>query len=128
MKGFFETLRNIFKITELRDKILLTLGLLLVYRIGTHIPLPGINPLGIEAYMAQMQAAGESQNGLLGIIAAFTGGAFTRATLLGLGIMPYISASIVLQLMGMAVPYLQKLQNDFSSKCVQSTICPSHFK
>ncbi len=115
MKSFIQTIQNIFKITELRDKILLTLGLLLVYRIGTHIPLPGINPLGIENYMAQLQAAGEQQNGLLGIISAFTGGAFTRATLLGLGIMPYISASIVLQLMGMAVPYLQKLQNDGES-------------
>ncbi len=111
MKSFIQAIQNIYKIKELREKILLTLGLLVVYRIGTHIPLPGINPLGIEEYMTSVN----HQSGLLGVIAAFTGGAFTRATLLGLGIMPYISASIVLQLMGMAVPYLQKLQNDGES-------------
>ena len=115
MKVFFQAIRNIFKIKELRERILLTLSLLLVYRIGCHIPLPGINPAGIDDYLAQLQASGEKENGLLGIISAFTGGAFTKATLLGLGIMPYISASIVLQLMGMAVPYLQKLQNDGES-------------
>lgn len=115
MKVFFQAIRNIFKIKELRERILLTLSLLLIYRIGCHIPLPGINPAGIDNYLAQLQASGKQENGLLGIISAFTGGAFTKATLLGLGIMPYISASIVLQLMGMAVPYLQKLQNDGES-------------
>ncbi|MAD96629.1 MAG: preprotein translocase subunit SecY [Flavobacteriaceae bacterium] len=104
-----KTLREIFSIEELKDKILLTIGLMAVYRFMAAVPLPGIDPL-------QLAALKEStSSGLLGILNAFTGGAFARASVMALGIMPYISASIVVQLMGIAVPYLQKLQKDGES-------------
>ncbi|MGC6284124.1 MAG: preprotein translocase subunit SecY [Polaribacter sp.] len=104
-----KTLKEIFSIEELKDKILLTIGLMAVYRFMAAVPLPGIDPL-------QLAALKEStSSGLLGILNAFTGGAFARASVMALGIMPYISASIVVQLMGIAVPYLQKLQKDGES-------------
>lgn len=109
MKNFIETLKNIWKIEELRQKILITLGFLLVYRFGSFIPLPGIDPNQLTALHNQ------TSEGLLGLLNAFTGGAFAKASILALGIMPYISASIVIQLMGMAVPYLAKLQKDGES-------------
>lgn len=103
------TLKDIWKIEELREKILLTLGLIAVYRFMAGVPLPGIDPL-------QLAALKESTaDGLLGLLNAFTGGAFSRASIMALGIMPYISASIVVQLMQIAVPYLQKLQKDGES-------------
>ena len=107
--NFFKTLKDIWTIEELRQKILLTLGLIAVYRFMAGVPLPGIDPL-------QLAALKESASGgLLGLLNAFTGGAFSRASIMALGIMPYISASIVVQLMGIAVPYLQKLQKDGES-------------
>lgn len=106
---FIETLKNIWKIEALRNRILVTLGFLLVYRFGAHIPLPGIDASQLN------QLASNTQSGLLGLLNAFTGGAFAKASILALGIMPYISASIVVQLMGIAVPYLQKLQKDGES-------------
>lgn len=109
MKNFIETLQNIWKIEELRNKILLTLGLMAVYRFMAQIPLPGIDPAQLSALENQ------ADGGLLGLLNAFTGGAFSRASIMALGIMPYISASIVVQLMGIAVPYLQKLQKDGES-------------
>ncbi len=109
MKRFIETLKNIWKIEELKDKILLTLGLLLIYRLGSNVVLPGINPDSLEALR------GQSESGLLGILNAFTGGAFANASILALGIMPYISASIVIQLLGMAVPTIQKMQKEGES-------------
>lgn len=105
MKKFFETLSNIWKIEELRNRLLLTLGLLLVYRLGSHIALPGIDT---EQLTNLAQKTGDG--GILDILNAFTGGAFAKASVFALGIMPYISASIVVQLMGLAIPYLQKLQ------------------
>ena len=110
MKKIIDTLINIYKIQELRDRILLTLGMLLVYRIGAQIILPGIDPV-------QMVALGDRAGGgsILGLLNAFTGGAFAKASVFALGIMPYISASIVVQLMGIAVPYLQKLQKEGES-------------
>jgi len=102
MKKFIETLKNIWSIKELRNRILFTLALLLVYRFGSFVVLPGIDP-------AQLNKAGGGQ-GLLGLINAFTGGAFGNAAVFALGIMPYISASIVVQLLGFAVPYFQRLQ------------------
>lgn len=109
MTNFFKTLKEIWNIAELKDKILLTLGLIAVYRFMAGVPLPGIDPL-------QLSALKESTSGgLLGLLNAFTGGAFSRASIMALGIMPYISASIVVQLMGIAVPYLQKLQKDGES-------------
>ncbi|MFT4877674.1 MAG: preprotein translocase subunit SecY [bacterium] len=106
---FINTLRDIFKIEELKDKILLTIGLIAVYRFMAAVPLPGIDPLELSALKAS------TEGGLLGLLNAFTGGAFARASVMALGIMPYISASIVVQLMGIAVPYLQKLQKDGES-------------
>lgn len=109
MKNFIETLKNIWRIKELREKILLTLGLLLVYRVGSNVPLPGIDIASLEGLKEQ------SSGGLMGLLDAFTGGAFSNASILGLGIMPYISASIVIQLLGLAVPAIQKLQKDGES-------------
>lgn len=109
MMKLITTLKDIWKIEELREKILLTLGLIAVYRFMAGVPLPGIDPL-------QLAALKESTaDGLLGLLNAFTGGAFSRASIMALGIMPYISASIVVQLMQIAVPYLQKLQKDGES-------------
>ena len=109
MMNFFKTLRDIWKIEELKQKILLTLGLIAVYRFMAGVPLPGIDPLELTALKDS------TSGGLLGLLNAFTGGAFARASIMALGIMPYISASIVVQLMQIAVPYLQKLQKDGES-------------
>jgi preprotein translocase subunit SecY len=109
MMNFINRLKEIYSIEELRKKIILTIGLIIVYRFMASVPLPGIDPL-------QLSALKESTSGgLLGLLNAFTGGAFARASVMALGIMPYISASIVVQLMGIAVPYLQKLQKDGES-------------
>ncbi|MGK0280073.1 MAG: preprotein translocase subunit SecY, partial [Litorivivens sp.] len=97
MKNFIQTLRNIWSIEELRNRILTTLALLLVFRIGSYIVLPGIDS-------ARLAAANEGGGGLAGLLDLFTGGAFNRASIFSLGIMPYISASIIMQLMGIAVP------------------------
>lgn len=109
MKDLFNTIRNIFKIEELRGRILTTLSLVLVYRLGSFIVLPGIDS---EILAAQAQGA---DNSVLDILVSFTGGAFSRASIFALGIMPYISASIIVQLLGIAVPYFQKLQKDGES-------------
>ena len=101
-----DRIRNIFNIPELRKRILFTLGILLVVRIGAHIPIPGIDG---EALGAAIQ---NFQNTLFGLYDLFAGGAFSRATLFALGIMPYISASIIIQLMGAVVPYFQRLQRE----------------
>ncbi len=104
MNRLITTLQNIWKIQELRNRILLTLGLLLVFRIGSYIVLPGVMP-SVLAQQDNNQA-----NDLLGLINIFTGGAFNNAAVLALGIMPYITASIIIQLLGFAVPYFQRLQ------------------
>ncbi|MDX5427840.1 MAG: preprotein translocase subunit SecY [Bacteroidota bacterium] len=109
MRRLIETLQNIWRIQELKEKILLTLGLLLIYRLGSNVLLPGINPDSLEGLQNQ------TQDGLLGILDAFTGGAFSNASVLALGIMPYISASIVIQLLGMAIPGIQKMQKEGES-------------
>ena len=109
MIKLINTLKDIWNIKELREKLLLTLGLIAVYRFMAQVPLPGIDPLQLTALKDQ------TSDGLLGLLNAFTGGAFSRASIMALGIMPYISASIVVQLMGIAVPYLQKLQKDGES-------------
>ncbi|WP_408025509.1 preprotein translocase subunit SecY [Tenacibaculum sediminilitoris] len=107
--NFINTLKDIWKIEELKEKLLLTLGLIAVYRFMAAVPLPGIDPTQLSALKDS------TDGGLLGLLNAFTGGAFARASVMALGIMPYISASIVVQLMGIAVPYLQKLQKDGES-------------
>ncbi|OUR99438.1 preprotein translocase subunit SecY [Flavobacteriales bacterium 33_180_T64] len=103
------TLKNVWKITELKDRIILTLGLLLVYRFGAQVVLPGID----ATQLGGLQEGADG--GILGILNMFTGGAFANASVFALGIMPYISASIVVQLMGIAIPYLQKLQKEGAS-------------
>ncbi|MDD5508158.1 MAG: preprotein translocase subunit SecY [Bacteroidales bacterium] len=109
MKRFIETLRNIYKIEDLRKRILYTLGIILIYRLGAYVVLPGIDP----NQLAGLQNQGKS--GLLGLLNMFSGGAFSNASIFALGIMPYISASIVVQLLGMAIPYFQKLQREGES-------------
>jgi len=99
-----ESFKSIFKIEELRKKILFTLALLVVYRIGGHIPTPGVD--------GSILTAALSSNSIFGLIDLFSGGAFAKATIFALGIMPYISASIMLQLLGAVVPYLQRLQRE----------------
>ena len=106
---FINTLKNIWKIEELKNRILVTLGLLLVYRFGAQVVLPGVDASQLS------NLASQTDGGLLGLLNAFTGGAFSNASVFALGIMPYISASIVVQLMGIAVPYLQKLQKEGES-------------
>lgn len=110
MKKFIETLTNVWKIEELRNRIVLTLGILLVYRFGAHVILPGVDTEHLTKF-----AERTSDGGLLNLLNAFTGGAFANVSVFALGIMPYISASIVVQLMGIAIPYLQKLQQEGES-------------
>lgn len=109
MKKFIDTISNIWKIEELRNRIMITLGLLLVYRFGCQIVLPGIDSTQLGGL------ADGTDQGIFGLLNAFTGGAFANASVFALGIMPYISASIVVQLMGIAIPYLQKLQKEGES-------------
>lgn len=103
-----QSFQNIFKIPELKQRIIFTLMILVVYRIGGHIPVPGING---DALLAFFEEASQGR-GLLSLYDLFAGGAFSRATLFALGIMPYISASIIIQLLGAVVPYFQKLQKE----------------
>ena len=99
-------IRNVFSIPELRKRILFTFGILVVVRLGAHVPIPGINGDALHAAFENMQ------NTLFGLFDMFAGGAFQKATLFALGIMPYISASIMIQLMGTVVPYFQRLQKE----------------
>jgi preprotein translocase subunit SecY len=104
MNNFIQTLKNIWSIDELRSRITYTLSLLLAYRFASYVVLPGVIP-------AALNTGGDTSNqGLFGLVNAFTGGAFSQASIMALGIMPYISASIVIQLLGFAVPYFQRLQ------------------
>ncbi|MDN3686892.1 preprotein translocase subunit SecY [Cyclobacterium jeungdonense] len=105
MKKFITTVKNIFSIEDLRIRILNTVGLLIVFRIGSFVVLPGVDP----------SLLGEAATGIFGLIDTFLGGSFSRASIFGLGIMPYISASIVLQLLTVGVPYFQKLQKEGES-------------
>lgn len=109
MKRFIDTIRNILKIEDLRSRIFITLSYILIYRFGCHVVLPGINPNELAALEAQ------TSDGVLGLLDMFSGGAFSNASIFALGIMPYISASIVVQLLGIAVPYFQKLQKEGES-------------
>ncbi|NQT76472.1 MAG: preprotein translocase subunit SecY [Bacteroidetes bacterium] len=109
MKRLIQTIRNIYKIEELRNRILYTIGIVLIYRLGSYVVLPGVNPSELAALQSQ------TSSGLLGLLNMFSGGAFSNASIFALGIMPYISASIVVQLLGMALPYFQKLQKEGES-------------
>jgi preprotein translocase subunit SecY len=109
MKAFFETIKNISKIEDLRQRILYTLGILLIYRLGSYVVLPGIDPSQLGALQRQ------TSEGIMGLLDMFSGGAFHNASIFALGIMPYISASIVVQLLGIAIPYFQRLQKEGES-------------
>jgi preprotein translocase subunit SecY len=109
MKKLIQTIRNIWKIEDLRKRIIYTIGILLIYRLGAFVVLPGVDPHQLGALQAQ------TSEGILGLLNMFSGGAFSNASIFALGIMPYISASIVIQLMGVAVPYFQKLQKEGES-------------
>ena len=109
MKKFIESFINVWKIEELKNRILITLGFLLVYRFGAQVTLPGIDATKLQGLTEQ------TDKGIGWLIDVFTGGAFSQASVFALGIMPYISASIVVQLMGIAIPYLQKLQKEGES-------------
>ena len=102
---FLTVIKNIWSIKELRERIVFTLLLLLIYRVGTWVVLPGVVPKALKNY------GGENTSGdLLGLVNTFTGGAFDNAAIFALGVMPYITASIIVQLLGFAVPYFQRLQ------------------
>lgn len=109
MKRFIETLKNIYKIEDLRTRIAYTLGIILLYRLGSFVVLPGVDPAMLSSLQQQ------ASTGLLGLLNMFSGGAFSNASIFALGIMPYISASIVVQLLGMAIPYFQRLQKEGES-------------
>ena len=101
-----KSFKSAFKIPDLKNRILFTLGIMILYRIGCHIPMPGINATALTEWFDQ------SRNTLIGLYDIFAGGAFSKAAIFGLGIMPYISASIMIQLMGAVIPYLQRLQKE----------------
>lgn len=107
----FKSLTNIFRVQELRDRILYTVMAILVYRIGSHIPTPGIDPTALLEFLSSAQGGG----GLLTIMDLFSGGALFRFSILALGIMPYISASIIMQLLGVVIPALERMQKEGES-------------
>ena len=98
MKSFIQTLKNIWKIEDLKARLLFTLGIILIYRLCSFVTLPGIDPNALT------QLKSQTATGIMGILDMFSGGAFSNASIVALGIMPYISASIVVQLLGIAIP------------------------
>lgn len=104
-----QTIKNIFKIEDLRARLLYTLGIILIYRLGKYVTLPGIDPSQLAGLKSQ------TSSGIMGLLDMFSGGAFSQASIFALGIMPYISASIVVQLLGIVFPYFQKLQKEGES-------------
>lgn len=109
MKKLIDTIKNIYKIEELRHRITFTLGILLIYRLGSFVVIPGVDPNMLQNLQQQ------TADGVMGLLDMFSGGAFSNASIFALGIMPYISASIVIQLLGIAVPYFQRLQKEGES-------------
>lgn len=107
MSRLTDTFRNIFKINELRQRIIYTLSLLVIVRLGSHLTIPGV-----DAVLLSESMKNASSDNLFGLFDLFVGGAFSNAAIFALGIMPYISASIILQLMGAVIPYFQKLQQE----------------
>lgn len=107
-----QTITNVFKIDELRNKILFTLGMLVVYRIGFWIPLPGVNQEQLSDWFERASAEGGAATRIAEYVAIFSGGSFGQSTIFGLGIMPYISAAIIFQLLGGVVPVLKALKDE----------------
>ena len=101
-----ETLKNLFAVVDLRNRVLFTLGMLAVYRVGNHIPTPGVNSEALRILAEQ------AQNTLFGMYDMFTGGSLSRITIFALGVMPYISSSIILQLLTVVWPYLERLSKE----------------
>ena len=113
MNQFFEAFANMFRIPDLRKRLLFTLAMLAVYRLGAFLPTPGINTDVLAQFFAQ------NQGSVLGVIDLFSGGNFRRLTIFALGIMPYITASIILQLMQVVWPYLERLQKEGRTRPAQ---------
>ena len=111
-KKLVETLKNIYKIEELRKRILFTLGLLLIYRLGSFVTLPGVDHSVLQAWTENFA---KDANSLMGLLNIFSGGAFSQASIFALGVMPYITASIIIQLLGIMVPYFRKMQREGES-------------
>ena len=109
MKKIIETIRNIWRIEDLRTRLLITILFVAIYRFGSFVVLPGVNPSALQKLHEQ------TSEGLMSLLNMFSGGAFENASVFALGIMPYISASIVIQLLGVAVPYFQKMQREGES-------------
>ena len=101
-----ESLKNIFQVSELRKRVLFTLGLLAVYRLGSHITIPGVSQVALQ------ELARQTANSMFGLYDMFTGGNLAKVTIFALGIMPYISASIILQLLTVVWPYLERLSKE----------------
>ena len=110
----FKTFVNIFRVPELRNKVLFTLFMLAVYRIGYHVPLPGVDQASFAALVKQQQSGGDGSAAgrLANYVSLFSGGNLSQSTIFGLGVMPYISASIIFQLLGTVVPSLEKMQKE----------------
>src|SRR5262245_744538 len=110
----FKTLINIFRIPELRNKVLFTLFMLMIYRVGYHVPIPGVDQHGFQALQQKQQKGGDTSAAgrLANYVALFSGGNLSQSTIFGLGVMPYISASIIFQLLTTVVPSLEKLQKE----------------
>ena len=109
MKKLIETLKNCWRVVDLRQRLLITLLFTAIYRFGSFVVLPGIDPAKLDQLQSQ------TKGGLMSLLDMFSGGAFSNASIFALGIMPYISASIVMQLLAIAVPYFQKMQRDGES-------------
>jgi preprotein translocase subunit SecY len=109
---FFKGLTNCFKVPELRQKILFTLGILAVYRLGCYIPTPGINGAALNEFFQKMSNAGGQGGNVFGIMNMFSGGALGKMTVLSLGVMPYISSSIIMQLLTAVIPALEKVSKE----------------
>ena len=109
MKKFIETLKNIWRVEDLRIRLLITILFVAIYRFGSFVVLPGIDPQKLNSLSDQ------TKDGLMSLLDMFSGGAFSNASIFALGIMPYISASIVMQLLTLAVPYFQKMQREGES-------------
>ena len=115
MRKLIQTIKNIWKIEDLRSRILITLAFIAIYRLGAHISLPGIELNVLNDMLDKAAQDDSASRGIEDLLNMFTGGAFANVSIMMLGIMPYISASIVIQLLGMAIPYFQKLQREGES-------------
>src|SRR3954468_15067216 len=112
----FKTLANVFRIPELRNKVLFTIFMLMIYRVGYHVPLPGVDQSNFEALQKKQQQGDDTAAGrLANYVSLFSGGNLSQSTIFGLGVMPYISASIIFQLLATVVPSLEKLQKEGES-------------